>query len=482
MASGSRDEFVRERIESWKGIAAHFRRDERTVKRWEQERGLPVHRIPGLRGRVFAYADELNAWVNSGVERETGAAAEVEEAIPEDAQGVGPTLAVVAAGGENREWRWHWPGWPGLRTMLAAVAFMVAALSVVRLERVRKAPANTSEAAEPDATAREFYLQGRYYWNRRTADSLNQAVDAYTQAIVHDSNYAAAYAGLAETYDLLPQFTPVKMTEALPRAIVAARKAIALNERLPEAHRALGWALFLGRWDVKGAEAEYRRAIELDPQNAEGHHWFANLLLTLGRQAEARTEIDEARRIDPASRAIQMDLALIVYEGGERQGGIERMLAVEKNEPDYLAPPRYLTGVLIEQGSFGEYIVQAKLAATISRDADAMAVAEAAEHGWEGGGRRGMLEEMEVVQKQQFDRGAASGFQLAETCVWLGKREEADRYLEAALERNDARVMTIFSGLFTEKMKDDAGFQKVEKEVETRAGYGFGEKVQGSSE
>jgi tetratricopeptide (TPR) repeat protein len=143
----------------------------------------------------------------------------------------------------------------------------------------------------PAPGAEEFYLRGRYLWNQRTADSLSKAIDAYTQAIVKDPSYAEAYAGLAESYDLLPEFAYTDLTEAFSRARDAADKAIELNPNLAAAHRAKAFALFFGDWDIPGSDAEFQRALALDPNSAETHHWYASTLFNRLEGAECLRQI-----------------------------------------------------------------------------------------------------------------------------------------------------------------------------------------------
>ena len=126
--------------------------------------------------------------------------------------------------------------------------------------------------------AEEFYLKGRYYWEKRTPDSLNKAVDSFTQAIVHDPSYAPAYVGLADCYNLLREYTVMPASEAYPRALAAAKKAVELDDRSSEAHASFAFASFFGMWDAATADREFRRALELNPSNAIAHHWYATYL------------------------------------------------------------------------------------------------------------------------------------------------------------------------------------------------------------
>ena len=167
-----------------------------------------------------------------------------------------------------------------------------------------------------NSDAQQLYLKGRFYWDKRTPESLNMAVDYFTQAIARDPNYAAAYVGLADTYNLLSEYTVMPYREAFSRALAAARKAVQLDDSLAEAHCSLAYASFWGAWDAVTAEREFKRALRLKPDLAVAHHWFATFLSTQGRPAEALAEIDRAQQLDPTSISVLADKAEIIGASG----------------------------------------------------------------------------------------------------------------------------------------------------------------------
>src|SRR5438093_6171459 len=164
-------------------------------------------------------------------------------------------------------------------------------LSGAEEQRVTKSYTANSEAYQ-------LYLKGRFYWNKRTLDDFNRAIPYFQQAIDKDPNYALAYSGLADSYALLSVFEgPPK--EWMPRAKAAAMKALALDDNLPEAHTSLAQIIAYYDWDFAGAEREFRRAIELNPNYATAHHWHAENLSSLQRHNEALSEIRRALELDP---------------------------------------------------------------------------------------------------------------------------------------------------------------------------------------
>src|SRR5579859_1368947 len=225
------------RLDSWKEIATFFGREERTVKRWEKERALPVHRVPGPgRSGVFAYTVELSEWLNL--------AAQESSADYSNAKGNGfsrEKIDQTEAAIPKRDA----PEIPlrGSRLQVARIAGLLLAilLGTLILKHQVQPSANTARSNSPVAhranpEAEDFYLKGRYFWNKRTPEDLNRAVDLFTQAIVRDPGYAQAYVGLADCYNLLREYSAMPPNEAYPRALAAAKEAVKLDDTSAEAH------------------------------------------------------------------------------------------------------------------------------------------------------------------------------------------------------------------------------------------------------
>src|SRR5437667_9578733 len=149
-----------------------------------------------------------------------------------------------------------------------------------------------------NSEAYQLYLKGRFYWNKRTLDDFNRAVPYFQQAIDKDPNYALAYSGLADSYALLSAFGEGPPKDWMPRAKAAASKALVIDDNLAEAHTSLAQIVAYYDWDFDGAEREFRRAIQLNPNYATAHHWHAENLSSLQRHDEALSEIRRARELD----------------------------------------------------------------------------------------------------------------------------------------------------------------------------------------
>ncbi len=203
--------------------------------------------------------------------------------------------------------------------------------------------------------AYDLYLRGRYFWNKRTPDGLRQAIECFRRAIDKDPSYARAYAGLADAYAMLSIWGP--SVEAMPKARAAAVRALELDETLAEAHTSLAVIAENYDFDWYTAEKEYQRAIQLNPNYATAHHWYAECLAFQGRFDEALIESDRALRLDPLSLIIASDRGAIFYFSRQYDRAIEQFRAVQEMDPNFprahLVIPTY-----IEKGEFAKALAE----------------------------------------------------------------------------------------------------------------------------
>jgi TolB-like protein/DNA-binding winged helix-turn-helix (wHTH) protein/Flp pilus assembly protein TadD len=179
----------------------------------------------------------------------------------------------------------------------------------VTLNRQEQAALVKSRTVNPEAY--EDYLKGRYFWNKRTGDALNKAIEYFSDAIKADPTYAEAYTGLADSYALSGdwEYGILSPRDAFPQAKAAATKALELDDSLGEAHTSLAFALDLYGWDWDTAEQEYKLALKLNPGYATAHHWYAWHLMVTGRNSEGILELRKAENLDPLSLIISADIA-----------------------------------------------------------------------------------------------------------------------------------------------------------------------------
>jgi Tfp pilus assembly protein PilF len=248
-------------------------------------------------------------------------------------------------------------------------------------------------------------------------------VDSFTQAIVHDPNYAPAYVGLADCYNLLREYTLMPATEAYPRALAAAQKAVELDDQSSEAHASLAFALFYGTWNASDADREFRRALDLNPNNAGAHHWYATYLATVGRNSESVEEIERAQALNPASKSVLADKGDLLWLAGRHDEGTALLRQLETTEPDFVSPHRYLKGISFITGDYPRYLEEWKKEATLMHDSAALKLVEAAERAFADGGGQGMLRSMIALQQKLYQRGMLSPYSLAQTNSLLGRKQ-----------------------------------------------------------
>ena len=182
--------------------------------------------------------------------------------------------------------------------------------------------------------AYQFYLRGRYYWNKRTAENLTKAMEQFQQAADKDPNYALAYVGLSDSYVLLENYAGTPANETLPKAKAFAERALQLDNSLAEAHTSLGY-VYNGLWRWEEAEQEFKRAIELNPNYPNAHHWYSLCLLDLGRIAEAKAEIKRAHELDPLSLIIGTTVTYAYLAEGDAKFAIAQSKKVVELDPNF---------------------------------------------------------------------------------------------------------------------------------------------------
>ena len=339
--------------------------------------------------------------------------------------------------------------WRKLVFVLPALALLFAVWIFRPFYRETKASAKLSQphsqSLHPPANreAEDLYLKGRFYLNKRTPESLNQALEAFTQAIARDPNYSDAYVGLADCYNLLREFSAMPGNEAYFKAFAAAKKAVDLNPQSSEAHASLAFVTFFGIWDAADAEKEFRRAIELDPNNAKAHHWYATFLHTLGRYDEALTEIGLARELAPDSSSILADKGELQWGAGHHEQALQLLKQLEAAEPDFISPHLYLRFAYFETGDYPNYIVELKKDALLTHDAAQSSVAEAAANGFARGGEHGLFEAQLSEQRKLYEQRKLSPYFVAQTDARLGNTREALKYLTICVQSHDQVVLNL---------------------------------------
>jgi tetratricopeptide (TPR) repeat protein len=396
------------RLDSWKEIAAFFGRAERTVKRWEIERGLPIHRVPGGgRSAVFAFTNELAEWLKRpGQELEADSASEETESTVTAVAGQTPQASRTSRDVASA---------PSAFTPARLTAWLIPLLLVAALVTYLSfghSPSHFKASATrhvPSAEAQELYLKGRYYWERRTPDDLNKALDYFTQAVVKDPSDAEAYIGLADCYNLLREFGAMPPSEAYPRALSAAQRAVELDDTSAEAHLSLAFGTYWWLWHAATAEREFRRALELNPNLVRAHHWYATYLLGMSRFPEALDQMEQARRLEPSSNAILADKGELLWDAGRKSESLALLTQLEMTEPALSSTHAYLAKIYWLQKDYAKSLAESRHMAELRHDEVGLNLANVRERGFAANGLTGLYESELPVQKDLVDRGYADG-------------------------------------------------------------------------
>lgn len=313
---------------------------------------------------------------------------------------------------------------------------------------------NSTENVE----AYQLYLKGRYHWNKRTVDELREAAEDFQKAIDVEPNFALAYAGLADSYSLIPEYGGEPPHEMMPKARAAALKALALDENLAEAHTAYGPVLLSYDHDFVGAEREYRRAIELNPNYATAHQYYAELLGSLGRTEEALAEIRRARELDPLSLIINRTYGVILFQSRQYDEALAQLNETVELDSSFPSVHYNLGFVQQFKGNYAESAEEFAKWRELGGDAQGAALAR---EGFSNGGWEGFLQAVTGPRRP----ADLSTYLLAAFHVALGEKDKA---MVKLAESYDNRVNIIFwlkvDPRF-DKVRDDPRFQTLVRKI-----------------
>jgi TolB-like protein/Tfp pilus assembly protein PilF len=246
--------------------------------------------------------------------------------------------------------------------------------------------ANLAKNYTQNPEAYQLYLKGRYHFLKITRPETQKAVSYFQQAIEVDSSYALAYAGLADAYRGLAIAGEMPPTEFLPKAKAAAQKAIEIDDTLADAYAVLAFITFWHDWNWNEAENQFKRALELDPNNADAHIFYANLLSHIGRHAEALAEAKRARELDPLNLRINALEAQFLLHAGQTDEALTRLQKTLELDPNFWLGRLFIISAYIEKGMYGEAAAAARRARDVYDSTRAIsflgfALAKSGKHG-----------------------------------------------------------------------------------------------------
>jgi adenylate cyclase len=280
--------------------------------------------------------------------------------------------------------------------------------------------------------AYSLYLQGRHSLNTRTEKSLKEAVRHFENSIKRDPRFALAYTGLADAYTILASYSTeyIPPREAFPKAKTAAEKALSIDDQLAEAHASLGQVKFYYEWDWEDADAELKKALELNPGYAQAHQYYADFVKSFGRFDEALTEMKKAQTLDPLSFSIKTGIGHVLYLSRQYELAIDQYRRIVESDPLFVPARLWFGRPYMQKGMFKEAIEQSEEAVKLTRGSivSLATLGQAYASAGKQDEARKILDRMLERSKKQY----VPSYWIALVHMSMGNKDEAFAWLERA--------------------------------------------------
>jgi len=333
--------------------------------------------------------------------------------------------------------------------------------------RERLSGQTTKQAAKGgtnDPEAYQLYLKGRYYWEKRTPESLDKARDNFNQAIGKDPNYALAYLGLADYYDVLSDYAPVPSSEMVPKARVAAEKALAIDDSLAEAHAILADG-YANQWDWSAADREFKRALELNPNSANAHKLYWLYLSSLGHHEEALAEIKSAIRLDPLNLKYNDNLGQEYATGREYDLAVEQFKKVIEMDPSFASVHGDLAGAYLDMGKYDLWLQESETGASLAHQPEYETIFKRVSDVYSRSGVQPALrewaEQEKELNKRRYEDPAFVGFIYARA----GDKDQAFAWLEKAFKEKSDAMQYLKTNHMVDSLRSDPRYQDLLKRM-----------------
>jgi eukaryotic-like serine/threonine-protein kinase len=323
------------------------------------------------------------------------------------------------------------------------------------MKRVSKRPTE-------DVEAYQSYLQGLFYWNKWTEADFKKAGEYFAKAVQQDPRYALAYAGVADTYSMLGNAGYIPPSEAWPPAKVAAMQALDIDESLAEAHTSLALVKEHYEWDWTGAETEFKRAIELNPNSATAHLWYGDFLANTGRLQAGMREVKKAQSLDPVSLIVNTSLGWQYYLSRQYDQAVEQLRSALDIDPKFVSARRMLEGVYAQMGKQKEAFFEREKLISISGNTE---LASALEEDFSKTGYTGVLRSWLDGMTELSKHSYVSSFDIAVIHARLGEKEQTLTWLEKAFDEHDSGLVSLAVDPLFDNVRSDPRFQSLVKRL-----------------
>ena len=311
--------------------------------------------------------------------------------------------------------------------------------------------------------AYQLYLQGIFFWKKRNEQGLSLAIKYFEKALEKDPDYALAWAGIADTLSLMGEYTNLSRRDLYTKQMEAVHKALEIDPQLAEAHISLGISLMLNDWDWAGAEREFKLGLQLDPKNATGHHWFAELLLFLGRTEEAFKEINLAVDLDPISQGILKDKGIFQYYVGQYDEAMKTALTTLDLDPGFTPVHRLISLVYTGKGMFEEAIRENQRWGELTGNKIKTDVSLA--HILASAGKKD--EAKKIIEDAGIEKILSSNDYRGVALVYaaLDDIDEAFEWLEKSYQKHEESLCSIGIDPKFDSLRDDPRFTSLMKKI-----------------
>ncbi|HEY6063519.1 MAG TPA: adenylate/guanylate cyclase domain-containing protein [Chitinophagaceae bacterium] len=314
-----------------------------------------------------------------------------------------------------------------------------------------------------NSEAYQYYLQGRYFWKKRNEEGLKSAIRHFEKALEKDPDYALAWAGLADTYSLMGEFTPISRRVLFPKQMDAVHKALKIDDRLGEAHISLAISLMLNEWDWKNSEKEFKLGIAMSPNYATGHHWYAEWLLYNGKPEQAYREISLAVELDPVSPGIVKDKGIHFYYTRQYDQAVNMAMIAFELDPDFLQAHRLLSLAYTGMGQYEKAIAENQHWGNGTGNKVKTDVALA--HIYAAAGRN--EEARQIIEQTGLEKILSGNDYRGIAIVYaaLGENDKAFEWLEKSCERHEESLCSLNVDPKFDNLHTDPRFKKILKRL-----------------
>ena len=320
-----------------------------------------------------------------------------------------------------------------------------------------------------NAEAYELYLKGRYFWNKRDAEGLRNGIKYFKAAEEKDPTYALAYSGLADSYALLSDIGAVKPADEMPKARAAAQRAVDIDPTLAEAYTSRAFVKLAHDWDWLGAEADFKKAIELNPKYPTAHQWYASYLMQMGKFGPARAELEKAHQLDPLSPIINSNMGFYAYYQHRYDEALDHTNKTLEMVPNFWVAHHYRGLAFTMKGMYDEAIkefrgvLESQGDTALTEDAVFRNPEVAASLGfaYAMAGKRRQAEEILRQINRVSEKRYVSPRYLAIVNVGLGDKKAAIEHLQRAYENRHPGLVLIRVDPLFDRLREEPSFQEL---------------------